>query len=137
LRHIGNGTIILSQQRRNHGPQQTKILVTNLPEVSARQVVDVYRPSWAVERLLKALQGATGLGQRQVTKARQRIERSVAISFMASLMRLKCRAHDLPKHGSWSAFTHKRNFTWPVAQVQFERSVTRRFCKRRQECKAA
>ena len=60
--------MILSKQRRNHGPKQTKILVTNLPEVSARQVVDVYRRRWSVELLFKELKGATGLGQHQVTK---------------------------------------------------------------------
>jgi hypothetical protein len=137
LRHVGDVTIILSKQRRNHGPKQTKILVTNLPEVSARQVVDVYRRRWSVERLFKELKGATGLGQHQVTKDPQRIERSVALSIMAYLMLLKFRAHDIPKHGSWSAFTLKRNFTWQLAQAQLERSVKQRFSKRRQECKAA
>ena len=107
--------MILSKQRRNHGPKQTKILVTNLPEVSARQVVDVYRRRWSVELLFKELKGATGLGQHQVTKDPQRIERSIAISIMAYLMLLKFRAHDIPKHGSWSAFTLKRNFTWQLA----------------------
>jgi len=95
----------LSNHRRNYGPKQTKILVTNLPKVSARQVVDVYRRRWSGERLFQALKGATGLGQQQVTKASQRIERSVAIAMMASLMLLKFRAHDIPQHGSWSALT--------------------------------
>jgi hypothetical protein len=43
LQHIGDVTIILSKKRRNDGPNATKILVTNLPDVTARQVVDVYR----------------------------------------------------------------------------------------------
>ena len=73
----------------------------NLSEtVTAREVVGVYRRRWAVELLFKELKGATGLGQHQVTKAPQRIERSVAISIMAYLMLLKFRAHDIPKHGS-------------------------------------
>jgi hypothetical protein len=49
LRHIGDVTIILSKKRRNDGPNATKILVTNLPDVRARQVVDVYRRRWSVE----------------------------------------------------------------------------------------
>jgi hypothetical protein len=49
LRHMGDVTIILSQQRRNHGPKPTNILVTNLPAVSARRMVDVYRRRWSVE----------------------------------------------------------------------------------------
>jgi hypothetical protein len=52
-------------------------------------------------------------------------------------MLLKFRAHDIPKHGSWSAFTLKRNFTWQLAQAQLARAVKQCFSNRRQECKAA
>ncbi|HXH09110.1 MAG TPA: transposase [Alphaproteobacteria bacterium] len=61
LRHIGDVTIVLSKKRRNDGPKATKILVTNLPHVTARQVVDVYRRRWSVELLMKELKGAVGL----------------------------------------------------------------------------
>jgi hypothetical protein len=137
LRHIGEVTIVLSKQRRNNGPKQTKILVTNLPEVTTRQVVDVYRRRWAVELLVKALKGATGLGQHQVTKEPQRVERSVAVSLMASLMLLKFRAHDIPEKGPWRVLTLTRHFTWQIAQAQMERSVGQRLRKRHQERKAA
>ena len=40
LRHIGDVTSVLTTQWRNDRPRQTTILVTNLPEVTARQVVD-------------------------------------------------------------------------------------------------
>jgi hypothetical protein len=100
----------LSKQRRHDGPKQTKILVTNPPEVRPRQGVDGDRRRWSVELLIKELKGATGLGPHQVTKELQRVERSVAISIMAYLMLLKFRAHDIPKQGPWSAFTLKRNF---------------------------
>jgi len=137
LRHLGDVTIILSKQRRNYGPKRTKILVTNLPDVTARQVVDIYRRRWAVELLMKELKGATGLGQHQVTKEPQRVERSVAISIMAYLMLLRFRAPDIPERGSWSIFTLKRNFTWQIAQGQLERSVEQRLRKGLQERKAA
>jgi hypothetical protein len=137
LRHIGDVTIILRKKRRNNGPKQTKILVTNLPEVRARQVVDVYRRRWSVELLMKELKGATGLGQHQVTKESQRVERSVAISLMAYLMLLKFRAHDIPEKGPWSVFTLKRNFMWQIAQAQMERSAEQCLRKRLQEHKAA
>lgn len=137
LRHIGDVTIVLSKQRRNHGPKQTKSLVTNLPDMRARQLVDVYRRRWSVELLMKELKGATGLGQHQVTKDPQRIERSVAIAVMAYLLLLKFRAHDIPEQGPWSAFTLKRNFTWQIAQAQVERSVEQRLRKRLQERTAA
>jgi hypothetical protein len=137
LRHLGDVTIILSKPRRNHGPKQTKILVTNLPDVTARQVVDIYRRRWSVELLMKELKGATGLGQHQVTKDPQRVERSVAISILAYLMLLKFRAQDIPERGSRSVFTLKRNFTWQIAQGQLERSVEQRLRKGRQERRAA
>jgi hypothetical protein len=137
LRHIGDVTIVLSKQRRNDGPNATKILVTNLPAVTARQVIDVYRRRWAVELLIKELKGATGLGQHQVTKDPQRVERSIAIAVMAYLMIVKFRAQDIPERGSWSIFTLKRNFTWQLAQAQLERFVAQRLCKEHQQRRAA
>jgi hypothetical protein len=86
LRHIRDVTMVLSKQRRNDGLNATKILVTNLPAVTARQVIDVYRRRWAVELLIKELKGATGLGQHQVTKDPQRVERSIAVAVMAYLV---------------------------------------------------
>jgi hypothetical protein len=90
-----------------------------------------------IELLMKELKGATGLGQHQVTKDPQRVERSVAISIIAYLMLLKCRAQDIPERGPWSVFTLKRNFTWQIAQGQIERSVEQRLRKGRQERRAA
>jgi hypothetical protein len=90
-----------------------------------------------VELLIKEMKGATGLGQHQVTKEPQRIERSVAIALMAYLLLLKFRARDIPKQGPWSVFTLKRNFTWQIAQAQLERSVEQRLRKGLQERKAA
>jgi transposase len=137
LRHVGDVTIVLSKQRRNAGPKQTNILVTNLPEVTARQVVDAYRRRWAVELRMKELKGATGLGQHQVTKDPQRVERSVAISVMAYLLLVQFRARDIPEKGPWSAFTLKRHFPWQIAQAQLERSVEQRLRKGVQQRKAA
>jgi hypothetical protein len=137
LRHIGDVTIILSKKRHNDGPNATKILVTNLPDVTARQVVDVYRRRWAVEVLIKELQGGTGLGQHQVTKEPPRVERSVAISMMAYLLLLKFRRHDIPEKGSWSIFLLKQNFRWQLGQAQIERAVEQRLRKGLQERRAA
>jgi Transposase DDE domain len=137
LRHIGDVTIVLSKQRHNDGPKQTKILVTNLPDVRARQVVDVYRRRWCVELLIKELKGVTGLGQHQVTKDPQRVERSVAIAVMAYLTIVKFRAQDIPEQSAWSLFTLKRNFAWQLAQEQLERAAERRLRKELWERKAA
>ncbi len=43
LRHVGDVTGVLSKKGRNVGPKRTKILVTNLPEVTARPVITIYR----------------------------------------------------------------------------------------------
>jgi len=129
VRQIGAGTIMLSQTRRNDGPNATKILVTNRPDVRARQMVDRYRRRWSVERLMKAWKGATGLGQHPVTKEPQRLERSVAIALMADLMLVKFHAQDIPERGAWRVFTLKRNFTWQIAQAQIARAVEQRLRK--------
>jgi hypothetical protein len=39
LRHVGDVTLVLSKKGRNLGPKQTKILVTNLAELTPSQVV--------------------------------------------------------------------------------------------------
>ncbi len=46
----------------NDGPKHTKILVTNLPNVTVRQVIALYARRWEVELLIKELKGVTGLG---------------------------------------------------------------------------
>jgi Transposase DDE domain len=124
LRHLGDVTVVLSKCRRNQGPKHTKILVTNLPEtVTAREVVGVYLRRWWVELLFKELKGVVGLGQHQVTKKPDRVERSVAVAIMAYLLLLKLRAKDVPADRVWSAFRLQRAFAWEVVQAQCERSA--------------
>jgi hypothetical protein len=125
------------KKRRHDGPQQTKMLVTNLPQATARQVGDGSRRRWSVELLMKALKGATGWGQHHVTQETPRVERAVAISIMAYGMLLKCRACEIPEKGPWSVFTRKRNCLWQIAQAQIERSVLHRLREGLQERKAA
>ena len=67
--------------------------------------------------------GATGLGQAQVTKHPQRVERSVALSVMAYLLLIRVCYRDIPHKGPWSAFTLKRNFAWQTAQQQLEHTL--------------
>jgi hypothetical protein len=124
LRHLGDVTVVLSKCRRNDGPKQTKILVTNLPEtVAARQIVAMYLRRWWVEVLFKELKGVVGLGQHQVTQTVDRVERSVAVAIMAYLLLLKLRAQDIPTDRPWSAFSLQRAFAWEVAQAPCERSA--------------
>jgi hypothetical protein len=138
LRHRGDVTVVLSKRRRNDGPKQTKILVTNLPEtVPAREIVGVYLRRWWVELLVKELKGVVGMGQHQVTKQVDRVERSVAVAIMAYLLLLKLRAKDIPADRPWSAFRLQRAFAWEMVQAQCERSAWRMARKWLQMGKAA
>ena len=78
-----------------------------------------------------------GLGEAQVTKDPQRVERSVALSLMAYLLLITLRAKDIPEHGPWSAFALKRNFAWEVAHQQLEHSFSLRLRKHRRMREAA
>jgi hypothetical protein len=87
--------------------------------------------------LFKELKGVVGLGQHQVTKCVERVERSVAIAIIAYLLLLKLRAQDIPADRPWSAFRLQRAFAWEVAQAQCERSARQMACKWLQMGKAA
>jgi hypothetical protein len=126
LRHLGDVTVVLSKCRRNDGPRQTKILVTNLPEsVTAREIIRIYLRRWWIELLFKELKGVVGLGQHQVTRNPDRVERSVAIAIMAYLLLLKLRAQDIPPDRPWSAFRLQRAFAWEVVEAQCTHSARR------------
>lgn len=137
LRHVGEVTVVLSKRRRNGGPKTVKVIVTNLPSVTARQVVAIYQRRWCVELLIKELKGVVGMGQHQVTKKPDRVYRSVAVSIMAYLMLLRLRAGDIQPGRAWSAFALKRAFTWDVMQEQMDRSAHQLARKYLQESKRA
>ena len=48
LRHVGDVTLVLVKER-NVGPHNTKLLVTNLAELTPSQVVCIYQKRWAIE----------------------------------------------------------------------------------------
>ena len=62
LHHIGDVTIMLSKKERNHGPQRTKLIVTNLPDLNGRQIVGIYAKRWQIEILFRELSNDLGLG---------------------------------------------------------------------------
>jgi Transposase DDE domain len=138
LRHLGDVTVVLSKCRRNQGPKPTNILVTHLPEtVTAREVVGVSLRRWCVELLFKELKGVVGVGQQQVTKQTDRVERSVAVAIMAYRLLLKLQAKDIPTDRPWSAFRLQQAFAWEVLQAQCERSARQMAWKWFQMGKAA
>jgi hypothetical protein len=71
----------------------------------------------SIELLFKELKRVVGLGQHQVTKTADRVDRSVAVAIMAFLLLLKLRAQDVPANRPWSAFCLQRAFAWEVMQA--------------------
>jgi hypothetical protein len=59
------------------------VWVANRVDWSAAKIIGLYLQWWLTELLINALTGDTGLGQHQVTKELQRVERSVTIVVMA------------------------------------------------------
>jgi hypothetical protein len=123
LKHLGDVTVVLTKKGRNVGPKNTKLLVTNLLELNARQVLDIYQRRWSVEILFKELKSGLGLGEHQVTKKLPRIEKSLGIAFIAYLFLLRARKDDLKPGKAWSIFQLKTNFTMDLMQQQFQHSI--------------
>lgn len=115
--------MVLTKKGRNLGPKNTKLLVTNLLELSARQVIDIYQRRWAIEILFKELKSGLGLGEHQVTKKLPRIAKSLGISLIAYNFLLRARKDDLKPGKAWSIFQLKTNFTMDLIQQQFQHSL--------------
>lgn len=123
LKHLGDVTVVLTKKGRNVGPQNTKLLVTNLLELTGRQVIDIYQRRWAIEILFKELKSGLGLGEHQVTKKLPRIEKSLGIALIAYLFLLRARKDDIKPGKPWSIFQLKTNFTMDLIQKQFQHSM--------------
>ena len=123
LRQVGDVTVVLSRRRRNDSPKHTKLLVTNLPQATAHLTVALYLRRWPVELCIQEVKGVVGLGQSQVPKDAARVERSVAVAFMAYLLLLRLRAKQLKPGTSWSAFTLKQGLAWDWGARQVKRAA--------------
>ena len=85
----GDVTVVLRKKGRNLGPQHTKILVTNLAELTPSQVVCIYQKRWAIELMNWELKSGLGLGEHQVRGDTNRSEKSVSIAVLAYLFVLR------------------------------------------------
>ena len=128
-RHIGDVTMVLSKKRPNASPKRTKILVTNLTELTARQVLSVYQRRWPIEILFKELKTGLGLGEHQVTKSIDRIEKSIGIAIIAYLTLIRTRRRDITPGRPWSIFQLKKNFTADLIYNQFQHTMQRRISR--------
>jgi hypothetical protein len=123
LRHVGDVTVVLTKKWRNVGPKRTKILVTNLPGATARQVLAIYQRRWAIELLFKELKSGVGLGEHQVTKDETRVEHSFGVAILAYLLLLRVgHATIIPGH-AWSLFRLQHTFRMRVITNQIQHSM--------------
>lgn len=120
LNGVGDVTMVISKKGRNTLPKKAKIFVTNIPNVTARDVVQIYRRRWYVEVLNHELKSACGLGHHQVTKKPERVQRSVAISMIAYLTMLRFEVDEIRPNEHWSMNTLKHFFTIRVFKEQSE-----------------
>ena len=122
LHNLGDVTIVLSKKRRNDGPKGVKIIVTNLTEASAGAILSIYAWRWGIEVTIKELKSGLHLGQMQVTKERERVGRSVALSVLAYLLLARLYGRDEACTQSWSLFKLKERFIGEVAQEAVQRT---------------
>jgi hypothetical protein len=133
LRHIGEVTVVLSKRGRNLGPKQTKILVTNLAELTSSQVVCIYQKRWAIELLHWELKSGLGLGEHQVSGDKNRSEKSVGIAVLAYLFVLRVCHHEIVPGKPWSIFQLQHTLRLRVMTNQVEHKVKVKMAK---ACKA-
>jgi Transposase DDE domain len=123
LRHIGEVTVVLSKRGRTLGPKQTKILVTNLAELTSSQVVCIYQKRWAIEILNWELKSGLGLGEHQVSGDKNRSEKSVGIAVLAYLFVLRVCHHEIVPGKPWSIFQLQHALRLRVMTNQVEHKV--------------
>ena len=116
LKGIGDVTIMLSKQRRNDGPKKVKIIVTNLRQASASRILSYYARRWGIEVTIKELKGGLHLGRMQVTKEKERVQKSVALSVLAYLLVLRLYGAEADNAQEVSLFRLKQRFTADLFQ---------------------
>ncbi len=127
LRHIGDVTIILSKKGRNLGPKNTKLIVTNLPNAKAKQVLEIYQIRWNVEILFWELKSGLGLGEYQVHKNEKVVEKSIGIPIVAYLFLILVRKEDITPHRSWSIMKLQNNLKLEVIKTQIKKNMASEF----------
>ena len=75
-----------------------------------------------LELTLKALKSGLHLGQMQVTKDKERVQRSVALSVLASLLLVRLYGSEHALGTAWSLFKLKERFIGEVAQEAVTRT---------------
>ena len=131
LRQVGDVTLVLSKKGRNVGPHNTKLLVTNLAELTPSQVVRIYQKRWAVELLNWELKSGLGLGEHQVSGDTNRSEKSVGIAVLAYLFVLRVCHHKIVPGKPWSIFQLQHALRLRIMTNQVEHKVKMKMAKTR------
>jgi hypothetical protein len=131
LRHVGEVTVVLSKKGRNVSPQHTKILVTNLAELTPSQVACIYQKRWAIELMNWELKSGLGLGEHQVSGDTNRSEKSVSIAVLAYLFVLRVCHHEIVPGKPWSIFQLQHALRLRVMTNQVEHQVKVQMAKTR------
>jgi DDE family transposase len=122
LKIIGDVTILLSKRRRNDGPKQVKLIVTNLDSPTATEILNIYSRRWAVEVTFKELKSHLHMGQMQVSKEAGRVKHAMLFPVMAYLLLLRLYGRDIDAEKGISVFALKQQFTLEVCKEQLDRS---------------
>ena len=115
--------MVLSKKGRNVSPQHTKILVTNLAELTPGQVVCIYQKRWAIEVMNWELKSGLGLGEHQVSGDKNRSEKSVGIAVLAYLFVIRVCHHEIVPGQPWSLFQLQHALRLRVMTNQVEHKV--------------
>ena len=116
------------------GPHNTKLLVTNLAELTPSQIVCIYQKRWAIELMNWELQSGLGLGAHQVSGDTNRSEKSVGIAVLAYLWVMRMCHHEIVPGKPWSIFQLQHTLRLRVMTNQVEHKVKVKMAK---ACKAA
>lgn len=122
LHNLGDVTMVLSKKRRNAGPKQVRLFVTNLEDVKASTVLSLYAWRWGVEVTIKELKSGLHLGQMQVTRDADRVARSVALSVCAYLLLVRLYGRDEASGQPWSLFRLKQRFHADLMREEIDRT---------------
>ncbi len=110
-------------------PKNRKIMVTDLPGLTPRQVVSIYQKRWAIELVNWELK--SGLEQHQVSGDQKRSEKSAGIAVLAYLFLLRACHHELTPAQSWSIFQFQYAFQLGAITNQVAHNVKVKMAKAR------
>lgn len=125
LKLLGDVTILLSRRRRNCGPRNVKLIVTNLDSPSATQILSTYSRRWSVEVCFKELKSSLHLGEMQVTREPQRVVKALLLPALAYLLLLRLYGKEIEPGKGSSLTALKQRFVEETCKERLEPSDAR------------